>query len=413
LRGRQDSLAETLAGYLREAHKLAVDLRVWTDKPLPDHLRVRVQVVDERGQPLAPAAIWPTCNAGWRSASGSSVRKSPGRTLPAWRRARARWEREGQTEWTFGEIPERVHVCDQAGVPVYAYPALVPVDAGGGAAPVRTPEEAQAALRRGLFQLFELQLRYELAWLQRDLRDLRALGVLAAAFLTVEALQEQAYAALRRWACARPVAPLTGEAFARELERIRTDLRGVVPRLVDLVREILTFRQEVLIHPQTYPGLVEDLAALLPTDFIATTPFMQLAHFPRYLKAMSLRAERWKQHPARDAQRAKQVAPYLKAAAALPPEAILAGAADRFRWLVEEYRVSLFAQELGTAEPVSPVKLDRELQTLRRAAAKAGAPVDAHPGAESRMPAPAPVAVRVATGPLKNLGALDRLFPRA
>jgi ATP-dependent helicase HrpA len=410
LRGRQETLADSLAGYLREAHKLAVDLRVWTAKPLPDHLRVRVQVVDERGQPLAAsrdlADLQRRLQEHQRQLSAEIAREDPA----AWRRARARWEQDGQTGWTFGEIPARVHVCDQAGVPVHAYPALVPVDAGVALRLLKTPEEAQAALRRGLFHLFELQLRYELAWLQRDLRDLRVLGVLAAAFLSVESLQEQAHATLRRWACARPVVPLTGEVFARELERIRADLRGVVPRLGDLLREILTLRQALLTHPQPYPGLAGDLAGLLPADFIAATPFAQLVHLPRYLRAMHLRAERWKQNQARDTQRAKQLAPYAKALAAFSTGTISAEKSGRFRWLVEEFRVSLFAQELGTVEPVSPVKLDRELKVLRRSSGNTGAPAEAVPKSSDRPPAP--VVIPTTTGPLKNLGALDRLFPR-
>lgn len=274
----------------------------------------------------------------------------------------------------------------------------------------KAPEEAQAAMRRGLFKLFEMKLRYELAWLQRDLRDLRALGVLAAAWLSVEALQEQAYATLHRWICGRAVEPLSAAAFERELESARADLRGVVPRTADLLREILTLRQDLVNHPKEYPGLAGDLAGLLPADFIAMTPFPQLAHLPRYLKAMKLRADRWMQNQARDAERANRLAPYISALSALPVEVCGTPAAEHYRWLVEEFRVSLFAQELGTAEPVSEVKLERELEAIRRPDATA----EAKPGSVAKAaerPAPAAVAV-AAKVPIKSLGALDRLFPR-
>ena len=411
LRDRQDSLAETLAGYLREAYQLAVDPNVWADKPLADHLRVRVQVVDERGQPLAASRdldeLQRLLAERQRQLSAEVAREDP----PAWRRARARWEKEGQTEWTFGEIPARVHVCDQAGVPVYAYPALVPVDTGVALRLCKAPEEAQAAMRRGLFHLFELQLRYELAWLQRDLRDLRALGVLAAAWLPVEALQEQAYTTVRRWICGRAVEPLTAAVFARELEQARNDLRGVVPRVADLLREILTLRQELVNHPQEYPGLAGDLAALLSPNFVAATPFPQLAHLSRYLRAMKLRADRWKENGVRDAERAKRLASYVKAAAALPMDIGGSEAAERYRWLVEEFRVSLFAQELGTAEPVSAVKLDRALEALRSPAGSGEAKPGPTAKTTDRLPSPPAVATPAKT-PLKSLGALDRLFPR-
>jgi ATP-dependent helicase HrpA len=158
----------------------------------------------------------------------------------------------------------------------------------------------------------------------------------------------------------------------------------------------------LLTHPQPYPGLAEDLAALLPPDFLAVTPFSQLAHLPRYLQAMKVRADRWQQDSARDARRAQQLAPYVQAVAALLRESVPAEQVGRLRWLVEEFRVGLFAQELGTAERVSAVRLDRELTALRRP----GSP----PGATTRF-SPAPVAAQPAPGPLKNLSALARLFP--
>lgn len=76
---------------------------------------------------------------------------------------------------------------------------------------------------------------------------------------------------------------------------------------------------------------------------------------------MKLRAERWRQNPAKDAERAAQLAPYVVVVGKLRSRE----GGDAFRWLVEEFRVSLFAQELGTAEPVSAVKLDRALAALQ------------------------------------------------
>jgi len=319
-----------------------VDPAGWAAKPLPDHLQVRVQVVDEQGRPLVAgrdlAEVRRRVEEHLRRLSAQAPREDP----DAWRRARTRWEKEAQTAWTFGDVPARVAVGEQAGVPVYAYPALVPEAAGVALRLRRSPEAAAADGRRGLFHLFELELRYELAWLERDLRALRELGVLAAAFVPVEQLQAQALAALRRWACGRAVEPLTGAGFAHALDQARADLRGIVPRLTDLLREILTRRQALLLHAHPYPDLAGDQAALLPADFLAVTPWPRLAHFPRYLRAMEMRADRWRQNAARDAERAQRIAP--------PPAAMRS--------------------------------------------------------------APAPVATPPKGGPLKSLGALDRLFPR-
>ncbi len=116
---------------------------------------------------------------------------------------------------------------------------------------------------------------------------------------------------------------------------------------------------------------------------------------------MRLRADRWRQNPAKDAERAAQLAPYSAAVAKLAPSE----AAAAVRWLVEEFRVSVFAQELGTAEPVSSVKLDRALAALQFGSA---APV---PSAAPK-PIVASSAGKAKVAPVKNLNALDRLFQR-
>ena len=102
--------------------------------------------------------------------------------------------------------------------------------------------------------------------------------------------------------------------------------------------------------------------ALVPANFLATTPYVQLAHLPRYLKALLTRMERAALSPMKDQERMRQLAPYLdvlqksRANATASPEACRQ--LENFRWMVEEFKVSLFAQELGTAHPVSAKRLD-------------------------------------------------------
>jgi ATP-dependent helicase HrpA len=283
----------------------------------------------------------------------------------------------------------------------------------------KTPEESSAATAHGLAALFERQLGHDLMWTQRDLRALRELGPLTTTLAPVEALQEQAFESIRRWVTERRVEPLTAETFAKVLEKAKSDLRGIVPRSVDLLREILMLRQELLVVANPPPGLANDLAKLMPADFLRQTPFAQLAHFPRYLRAMKLRAERARKNLAKDAERVAQIEPYERALARLASGAAHAhakaggtpavpGEVERLRWLIEEFRVSLFAQELGTAEPVSTVKLDRAL-----AASQTG-----NLGRQETAPpvAPKPIVSAPLTekksAPIKNLNALDKLFGR-
>jgi ATP-dependent helicase HrpA len=123
---------------------------------------------------------------------------------------------------------------------------------------------------------------------------------------------------------------------------------------------------------------------------------------------MKLRAERARKNPLKDAERARQIAPYAAAAAKFRGHEV----GEAFRWLVEEFRVSLFAQELGTAEPVSPIKLDRVLAALQ-----SGKPVQREAAANATPPPSAkPIVAAPVTDKkperIKNLNALDKLFGR-
>ena len=403
LTDRRESLTQALAAQIAERFRMTLDPAVWADKPLPDHLRVRVRVVDAKGKELCAsrelAEIDAALHLQKRAASATVARVEP----EAWRRARAQWETPAQTTWKFGDIPERVLVTEQAGVPVFAFPALQAEQDGVAVRLAKTPEEARELTRRGLAALIERQLGNDLGWLERDLRAVKNLGPLISTLAPAEELQAQAFQAIRAWVGGRPVVPLTAAVFGTVLDRAKADLRGIVPRFCEQLREILTLRQTLLVQPGAPAGLERDLAALLPPDFLRTTPYAQLPHFPRYLKGMKLRAERWRQSPAKDAERAAQLAPYVAAAGKLRER----DGGEAFRWLVEEFRVSLFAQELGTAEPVSAVKLDRALAALQH-------------GIGVTRAEPPPVAKPILSAgvtekkvaPIKNFGALDRLFPR-
>ena len=109
----------------------------------------------------------------------------------------------------------------------------------------------------------------------------------------------------------------------------------------------------------------------MPPRFLAQIAFERLPHLVRYLKALLTRAERAALNPAKDQERARQLAPYQAALHGLQAKGLKTVAARReveeFRWLIEEFKVSVFAQELGTAVPVSPKRLDQQLERVRDA----------------------------------------------
>jgi len=388
------TLAEALAELLSPRLGVRIDPALWDARTLPDHLRVRVEVVDNRDQVLGASRDLQEIQTQLHSRSRDVSKQAATVDNSAWRAARAKWEGEPAPEWKFGDLPGKIQVSEHHGVPVHAYPGLKALPAGVAVRLFATPEDAVAATGQGLRKLFETQLRHDLAWLEKDLKALRMLGTLAVTLTTPDALQADALESVRRWVCGRAVAPLHAAVFAKQLAAAKQDLRGLVPKLTDWLKEIFTLRLALQTAKPGYPGLAEDLAALLPSDFLRTTPFERVQHLPRYLKGLQARTERARRDPAKDAARATELAPFTAAVKKL------GGRAGEFRWLVEEFRVSVFAQELGTAEPVSAVRLERMLQELAPAGGKA-------PVAPAARVAPAPAGKGV---PLKSLGALDQLF---
>jgi ATP-dependent helicase HrpA len=243
----------------------------------------------------------------------------------------------------------------------------------------------------------ELALSKEFAWLHRDLREMNRFAALAANFCPPDELQETAFENLKRHILPGEVFPALTEAnFRAAVQQTRLQIPGLAMQLVDRVGMILKVREEVqrrcgpspalpMAKPKTLSDLsqlnlatkaapkpanvwAEELDALLPPNFLAAIPFTQLAHLPRYLKALATRMERARLNPQKDKERALQLAPYLNALRQpetnSPKSAEARRRLEEFRWLVEEYKVSLFAQELGTAVPVSPQRLDQQRQRL-------------------------------------------------
>jgi ATP-dependent helicase HrpA len=126
-------------------------------------------------------------------------------------------------------------------------------------------------------------------------------------------------------------------------------------------------------QPVGFVSWSDELQRVLPKDFLLRTDYDQLPHLLRYLKALEIRHERATLHPAKEQERRQQLEPYLSALNELEAEASVDHPLDpsfteglnHYRWMLAEYRVSLFAQELGTAIPVSPKRLDQQLTVLR------------------------------------------------
>ena len=158
---------------------------------------------------------------------------------------------------------------------------------------------------------------------------------------------------LRHLLMMEPLMPMTESRFEARCEAVRRELPLIAQRTRDFYAQVQSLKREIAGGTHRFPGMDDDLARLVPADLLAVTPHEQMTHVLRYLKAVKVRAERAYNQPAKDAQKAEVLAEFDGWESYVP-----AANCETFRWLMEEYRVQIFAQELGTAQPVSVKRLE-------------------------------------------------------
>jgi len=313
-------------------------------------------------------------------------------------RATQQWERFGVREWTFGDLPERITVSEGAGLPLYAWPGIEFTEGVVNVRLFRNPEQARAASLTGVQRLVELAIQRDLAWLEKDLRALSRFDALYAPLGSGDELRETALEHLKRHVLpTEPLPAFTRAAFDEAVAGARNRLPGVSSQLIDRLGPLLQLRQQVQqrigvaatpvtsrnrsltslsqlgtpsVARASHP-LAGELANLMPARFLDRVEFVRLPHLTRYLKALLIRSERAALYPVKDQERVRQMTPYQEALNRLQAQPSQSPAVRReietFRWMIEEFKVSLFAQELGTAVPVSAKRLDQQLEIVRQA----------------------------------------------
>lgn len=209
----------------------------------------------------------------------------------------------------------------------------------------------------------------DIGWLKKDLKVLRQLGPLVAPFARPDAFLQQAESLVIRtcFGFENPL-PLRRLQFLRDCEQATIQMRGLPYALHDQLLPLLELRNSLAAGPERYPGLALDLRRLMPPDFLNRIRYNQLPHLLRYLRGLEIRAARAAANPEKDRLKAQAFTPYRERLDALlknPPENTESRTKlnDLF-WLIEEFRVSIFAQELGTARKASPTAIEDELRSL-------------------------------------------------
>jgi ATP-dependent helicase HrpA len=230
------------------------------------------------------------------------------------------------------------------------------------------PAVAAARHRAGLRRLVALQIKEPLRYLERNIPELQKMAAAYMGLGTLEELREQIIAlALDRAFLGEPL-PTDEAAFKRRIDEGRSRLTLIAQEVARLAGQLLVEygnAQRKLKDSRPPKEVADDIQAqlqrLMPKRFMLAAPYAQLQHMVRYLKAVTLRLDKLKADPARDAVRLAELRPleqrWLRRLNEL--KGTTDARLDEYRWLLEELRVSFFAQELRTPQPVSAKRLDR------------------------------------------------------
>ncbi len=395
-RWAQGSLIDTLLKQVRDETSLDVKRADFKLDMLSPHLFMNFRVTDEHGRQLGQGRNLGALKAEWGSkargafqalaslkiAGGAhqkpdsggkpsetkenrapaAIKKEPLVGAPAARKADARYE-----DWSFGELPELMEIA-KGSQTLIGFPALIDHGDAVGIEVFDEPEVAAARHRVGLRRLFALQIKDALKYLEKNIPDLQKMAVAFMPLGTQEELRAQIIdVAIDRAFLQEPL-PSNEAQFKQRVQ----DGRG---RLTLIANEVARMAAAILIEyaatqrkikdtknaPEATADASQQLQRLMPKQFIAAAPWAQLQHYARYLKAIATRLDKYRADPARDAAKLKELQPLEQRYWRLVAER--KGQVDarmqEYRWMLEELRVSFFAQELRTPYPVSGKRLDK------------------------------------------------------
>jgi ATP-dependent helicase HrpA len=363
-RGERPVKEEVLA-YASKVVGERLESDVWSKEDPPAHLLMNVRVVDEAKRELAMGRDVDELRKRLGEAASLTLAK-----------AKPGMEREGIKAWDFGELPEQVSFR-RGSQTLTGYPALTPSASGegqGDSLAIRlfdTADKAREAHREGVKRLLSFELREQVKNLERALPSFNALALKYNAVVAADRLKADLIAAiLDRALLGDDAVPRTPKAFEEQKKRAKARLPAVVEaasRHASAIGEAAQQLNAAIAQSGALGRVTQEVKGqrdrLVYPGFLAATPWENLEHLPRYLRGYALRLQKYRTAGERDQRHAATVAGLWSQYEARRDADRTAGRRDgkleEFRWLLEELRVSLFAQELRTPFPVSAKRLHK------------------------------------------------------
>ena len=369
-----EPLVTALGAFIYERFGIDIPASEWPADQIPEHLQMRVSVTDHKGREIRSGRDPEILREGVTGGAGKEPRPD------LWEKARMQWEKSGIPSWNFGALPESIPLTDK----LFVYPGLESGEKGVNLRLYRDRNIALKEHQKGVKALFLIHFRKDLNFVKKLLKFPDRLSKAAGYFGGAGAVEKAIWESL------------TNRLFRLDLRDEKAFLQHAAAKSPLLLQESRTYMElatsVIEAYSQTRQAihgietanrnnrpaldlcaqLRKELHGLVPGDFLERYRPDRLAQLPRYLKAVEMRAERGSYDREKEQKKAAAIAPFTEALRKniqeLSPRASLDKLEnlEEFFWMVEEFKVSLFAQELKTPFPVSAKRLEKKLRELER-----------------------------------------------
>ena len=373
---RERPLTQVLGERLKQMTGVHIPESAWDEVALPSHLRMQVKVINSQGKTLESGRDIAQLKQAYASQSGSSHRQLSAPDL----------ERRDIRRWDFGELPESLSIT-QGRIGLKGFPALIDEGESVSIRLIDAEANARQLHRAGLRRLIMLSLAKEIRYLRKNLRHIEQMRLSYAKVPLAEteqspdkppSLEEELVNLIVERAFLEGRPEIRDQAaFEQRIGECRGEMLTRANQVCDQLQAVLERYQQVRkalsgITQKNWLNSVRDMQAqldrLVYRGFMAEVPEAHLKDYPRFLQGLLKRIEKLPQAAARDRQRMAEmseiVGKWSDWAAQCRREGRLDERVDEIHWMLEELRISLFAQELGTAYPVSAKRVQKRWQAL-------------------------------------------------
>ncbi len=358
-------IKQTLASHIQAVSGLKIGGDDWVEET-PAHLLMNFSVVDDAGRELAMGRDW-----------NLLIKQLGSAAQLTFRNASPDIEKIGLKQWDFGDLPQTLSF-ERDGLKATGYPALEDNVDSVSVKLFDTEHEAEQSHRKGVCRLMRFELKDQMKQLEKGLPNFNQYALALRNIMPPDDLREDMIATIAdRAFIGEDELPRTNMDFMKLKQRARTRLPAVTEAIARQAQAIATEYQLLITQQNKMPATVnrlrrdmdQQVSQLVYKNCFSQTPWKQLQHIPRYLKALKLRIEKQPTNSERDGKHAASVGLIWqrwqdKMYQLQQAGSLISPNFQGYRWLVEELRVSLFAQELKTPFPVSIKRLDKIWQDL-------------------------------------------------